>query len=266
MEELLNKYNKLNLKSIVNYERFNLISMSYHSTKIEGSTLSALETQVLLDNGLTPKGKDINDTYMVSDHFKALQYVIEKASTKEDISLELIQNINSLVMKNTGKLMKVALGTFNESDGVLRRWNVTAGINSKFPNYDKVEYLTNELVDILVSKMKGNLSTMQKLNLSFDAHYNLVAIHPFGDGNGRTSRLLMNYIQAYYGLPLAIVNSEDKQEYIQSIIDTTEKGNIQFFRDFMLGQYKKRLNEEISLYNQPSNINTKDKGGFHFLF
>ena len=62
--------------------------------------------------------------------------------------------------------------------------------------------------------MSKPLSLAEQLNLAFDAHFNLVGIHPYYDGNGRTSRLLMNYIQAYYGQPLAIVRSENKALYI----------------------------------------------------
>ncbi len=79
MESLILKYKSLGIADVLHYEKFNLIYISHHSTKIEGSTLTELETQILLDNGLTPKGKPVNDTLMVTDHFKALHFVIEKA-------------------------------------------------------------------------------------------------------------------------------------------------------------------------------------------
>lgn len=146
---------------------------------------------------------------------------------------------------------------------MFRKGNVTAGI-SYFPNYDKVERLTNELVLSINSRMNNDLSIDEKLNLSFDAHFNLVSIHPFYDGNGRTSRLIMNYIQAFYDLPLAIVNSEDKQEYIQALIDTREKENIEIFRNFMKNQYEQYLLNEIKKIED--SFSSKSNKGFSFLF
>jgi Fic family protein len=154
---------------------------------------------------------------MVTDHFKALHFIIGKARNKTLVSVELIKEINSYVMKSTGGIYNTILGEVDASKGMFRKGNVTAG-SSYFPNYDKVERLTNELVMSINKQINSDLSVDEKLNLSFDSHFDLVSIHPFYDGNGRTSRLLMNYIQAFYGLPLAIVNSEDKQEYIQALI------------------------------------------------
>ena len=247
MESLIIKYKSLGISDVLHYEKFNLISISHHSTKIEGSTLTELETQILLDDGLTPKGKPVNDTLMVTDHFKALHFIIGKARNKTLVSVELIKEINSYVMKSTGGIYNTILGEVDASKGMFRKGNVTAG-SSYFPNYDKVERLTNELVMSINKQINSDLSVDEKLNLSFDVHFNLVSIHPFYDGNGRTSRLLMNYIQAFYGLPLAIVNSEDKQEYIQALIDTREKEDIGIFRNFMKDQYETYLSHEIKKF------------------
>ncbi len=74
---------------------------------------------------------------------------------------------------------------------VFQKGNVCAG-SSYFPDFDKVEKLTKELILHLTSAMETGSTVPEQLNLSFDAHLNLVSIHPFYDGNGRTSRLLMN--------------------------------------------------------------------------
>ncbi|AWK06852.1 Fic family protein [Flavobacterium crocinum] len=263
MESLILKYKSLGITDVLHYEKFNLISISHHSTKIEGSTLTELETQILLDDGLTPKGKPLNDTLMVTDHFKALHFIIDMAKSKTPVSVELVKEINSYVMKSTGGVYNTILGEVDASKGMFRKGNVTAGV-SYFPNYDKVERLTNDLVKFISDKMKENLTIDEKLYLSFDAHFNLVSIHPFYDGNGRTSRLFMNYIQAFYDLPLAIVNSEDKQEYIQALIDTRKEDNIQIFRDFMKDQYEKYLSNEIKKFED--GFSSKTNRGFSFLF
>ena len=263
LSDLLLEYRKLRLEDVIDHERFSLISIDHHSTRIEGSTLTEVETQVLLTEGKTPKGKPLEDSLMVTDHHSALLFVIQCAGKKLPVSQDLIQEINSLVMRNTGKVYNTMLGAVESSKGAFRKGNVVAG-SSYFPNYDKVERLTSELATFLNESLGKLSSDEDKVNLAFDAHFNLVSVHPFYDGNGRTSRLLMNYILAYYDLPLAIVYSESKSEYIQALVDAREKQDIQIFRDFMYGEYEYLLKSEIEKYKE---MQKPSKGnGFSFLF
>ena len=98
------------------------------------------------------------------------------------------------------------------------------------------------------------------LNLSFDAQFDLLTIHPFYDGNGRTARLLMNYIQLVNDLPLSIVYKEDKAAYYQALVETREKEDIGIFRTFMAGQYKKYLEQEIEKHRTLQTSNRKGPG------
>jgi Fic family protein len=260
---LLAKYETLGIAGVNDHERFNLIAIDHHSTRIEGSTLTEIETQVLINEGRTPNGKPLQESLMVTDHHSALIYTIENARAKKGLTVSTLQTINAMVMRNTGKTYHTMLGNVDAATGAFRKGNVTAGI-SYFPNFDKVEILTKGLIKQLVESMNKKLSIIAQLDLSFDAHFNLVSIHPFYDGNGRTSRLLMNYIQAYYNLPLAIVQSENKAAYIQALVDTREQQNIQIFRHFMSAEYAALLNQEIRKFEEMKNP-AKGKG-FTFLF
>lgn len=97
------------------------------------------------------------------------------------------------------------------------------------------------------------------IKLSADIHYNFVNIHPFGDGNGRTSRLLMNYIQLYHNEPLIKIFTEDRAEYIDSLNVTEEKEDLNIFRDFICRQ-------QIKFYESELNKFRKIKSGFSLLF
>ncbi|SDD60423.1 Fic/DOC family protein [Mucilaginibacter pineti] len=261
--KLISKYNDLGIADVIDHERFNLIAIDHHSTRIEGSTLTEIETQVLINEGRTPNGKPLGESLMVTDHHAALLFTIENAKAKKSLTVGLLQQINAVVMKSTGKVYNTMLGTVDSSTGAFRKGNVTAGV-SYFPNFDKVEQLTKALIQKLNEAMSSQLTVDEQLKLSFDAHFNLVSIHPYYDGNGRTSRLLMNYIQAYYGLPLAIVQSENKAAYIQALVDTRQREDIQIFRDFMAGEYAYLLNKEINAFEQ---MKKPLKGpGFTFLF
>ena len=260
--ELLKEYQALNLSQNIDYDKFSYYSITHHSTCLEGSTLTEIETNLLLDEGLTPKGKPLEHSLMTTDHANALQFVIESAKQKKNIDVAFIQKINAKTMAKTGKTYQTAFGELNSVDGIFRKGNVVAG-NRYSPNFDKVEALTKKLSETINFKLKTTSQTIEQLYLAFDAHFDLVSIHPFYDGNGRTSRLLMNYILAYYNLPMAIVFKEDKAEYIQALEQTRNEETLVPFRDFMIEQYSKFLSQEINNFNKQS----KDKGkGFSFVF
>src|SRR5579863_74425 len=96
---LLSRYKALNLQDVLDHERFNEYAIVHHSSSIEGSTLTEVETRLLLEEDITPKGKPLTHSLMVKDHYTALRYILEAAVTKKAISVDFIQQINALVMK-----------------------------------------------------------------------------------------------------------------------------------------------------------------------
>jgi Fic family protein len=244
IEQIIDEYRKLKLHEIIDHDKFNQYAIVHHSTSIEGSTLTETETRLLLDEGLTPKGKPLEHSLMVKDHYTALQFTLESGSGKLPCSAEFIQKINALVMHSTGQLYNTALGQVDASKGEFRKGNVSAG-GHYFINYDKVENATKLLSKKIQETITSIVSLKEQLQLSFDAHFELVSIHPFYDGNGRTSRLIMNYIQEYFELPLAIVYKEDRNEYFTALQTARQKEDLAAFRDFMFSQYEKLLGQEI---------------------
>jgi fido (protein-threonine AMPylation protein) len=87
-----------------------------------------------------------------------------------------------------------------------------------------------------------------KNSLNYDLYNQITIIHPFGDGNGRTSRLLMNYIQLYHNQPLSIVFKDDKAEYIQVLRETRNTEDISSFHKFMIQQHIKFLQNQIDSF------------------
>ena len=250
IETLVKMYEELDLSRVIDYEKFNSYSIVHHSSSIEGSTLTEIDTQLLLDEGITPAGKPLEHSLMVKDHYDALEFVLSSFPSK--LTVSFIQQINARVMSETGQIYQTPLGIVDASKGEFRKGNVTAG-GSYFPNYDKVERLTQELADYLNEKM-CTISTLEdKLRLSFEAHFILVSIHPFYDGNGRTSRLLMNGIQHKLGLPLAIVFKEDKSQYFEALKQSRETESKEPFYDFMFAQYSKHLKQAIDAYKRGLN-------------
>jgi Fic family protein len=263
IDNILQQYRSLRLSEVIDYDKFNDFAITHHSTGIEGSTLTATETRLLLDEGLTPKGKPLIHSLMVRDHYEALRFVITSADHKKPISTELIQQINAHVMRQTGTQYHTVLGTVDSSKGAFRKGNVSAG-GSYFPSYQKVEDLTKELVTAINKKLEDSPTVQQQLELSFAAHFNLVSIHPFYDGNGRTSRLLMNYLQLYYGLPMAIVFKEDKGDYFNALTSSRKEESLSPFYVFMWQQYHKFLQQQIQEYETVTK--KMGMGGKNLLF
>ena len=93
--------------------------------------------------------------------------------------------------------------------------------------------------------------TMQQLyNMSFDTHFNLVTIHPWADGNGRTARLMMNWLQFEYGLIPSRIFAEDKEDYIKALVETRESEDLQIFREFMTQTMISHLAKDIKSYTE----------------
>ncbi|MFV0268698.1 MAG: Fic family protein, partial [Draconibacterium sp.] len=100
-----------------------------------------------------------------------------------------------------------------------------------------------------------NKSDYQALITSFDAHANLILVHPWMDGNKRTSRLLMSYIQHRVKLPLSKVFKEDSKEYWAALKQTKDTNELKHIRIFMLKQHEKTIRTEIADYKRSENRN-----------
>ena len=255
---LITEYQSLNLDQVIDYDKFNLYKITNHSIVIEGSTLTEIETQLLLDENLTPKGKPLEHSLMAKDHHKALLFVLDLAKNKKEVSVSTIQKINALVMANTGTIYNTPLAQVDATQGDLRKMNVFVG-SRYFPNYDKVPGLIDDFCSKLNELILDADTLIKQLELSFWAHFNFVSIHPFVDGNGRTARLLMNYIQHYFNLPLSIVFKEDKAEYFEALEQSRKSEDLSHFISFMFDQYHSFLTQEVEKYkNRPK--------GFSFVF
>jgi Fic family protein len=261
IESLVKEYNDLRLIDLIDYQKFYLYSIISHSTAIEGSTLTEAETQILFDEGLTAKGKPLLHHLMNEDLKNAYNFAFGEALKKSPISPEFLNSLSSLVMKSTGSIYNGISGQWDSSKGDYRLHGVTAGFGGKsYVNFKKVPEFVQQLCDELNARIL-KVSTLQEIyTLSFDAHLNLATIHPWGDGNGRISRLIMNYIQFYHQQIPSKIFREDKAEYILSLRTTQDSDNPEAFRSFMQVQVVKMLKEEIS------NFKLAQKKGFSFMF
>ena len=251
LEKLFTQYRKLGIDNQIDYDKFYLYSLITHSTAIEGSTITELENQIMFDHGISLKGKSIEEQSMNLDLKVAYEKAIEFAKHHKPFSIEMLIMLSALVMKNTGKEYKTVLGDFSSARGELRLLNVTAGVGGRsYMNYSKVPAKLAEFCEQLnASRAKASQMSIDELySLTFDAHYQLVTIHPWADGNGRMARLVMNMLQFEFGLIPTKILSKDKEEYIKALVATREDEDLNIFRTFMTTMMEQNLLNETTMY------------------
>ena len=255
LETLITEYKRA-MQGQVNLEKLTYYAITYHSTAIEGSTLTEGQVYNLLDLDIPAKNKPFTEQQMVIDHQKALIFTLNKAKEKIAITESLIQQIGALVVKNTGSIYNTALGTFDSTKGEYRLLNVFAGAR-RFPDSNKVPALMKTFVSEINAKIPTAKTFNQKCELAFELHYRFVSIHPFADGNGRTSRLLMNYILALFDLPIFYVFKSNRISYITALERARETDNSAVFYNFMYRQYQKFIEKELKNDFKKSNKTNK---------
>lgn len=197
------------LKESINLE------WTYNSNGIEGNTLTLRETQVVLE-GITVGGKSIKEHLEAINHEQAILFLDELVKDNEPITEWNIKNIHQLILKEID----------NENAGKYRGENVTIkGATHIPPDYIKVPELMEKL--ILNYETWNNYHPIIRAAL---LHGELVKIHPFIDGNGRTSRLLMNLELMNSGYNPVIIKKEDRLKYYEALDKAHTTGN---YTDFV---------------------------------
>ncbi|MCM1349536.1 MAG: Fic family protein [Firmicutes bacterium] len=251
LEKLVGRYRQLGIDHQLDYDKFYLYSIITHSTAIEGSTITELENQIMFDNGIALKGKSLVEQNMNLDLKAAYERALVFAREQADVTIDRLKELSALTMKNTGSEYHTALGDFSSANGDLRLVNVTAGVGGRsYMAFNKVPQKLKEFCDTLnaLRRKRGSMSMQELYELSFDAHYNLVTIHPWADGNGRMARLLMNWLQFEFGLIPSRIFSDDKEDYIKALVATRQSEDMNIFRQFMTDTMIAHLNRDISSY------------------
>ena len=259
---LLQRYHELGIADQIDFEKFYLYSIIVHSTASEGSTVTEVEAQLLFDEGITSSKRTMMEQQMNLDLKVAYEYGREWIRKHKPITVDWLVLLASKVMAHTGSEYHSMGGDFNAAKGELRKLNVTAGLGGKsYMAYQKVPAKLEAFCKELNKRRKAvdRNDVAAVYDLSFWAHYELVTIHPWADGNGRTCRLLMNLLQWEFGVLPTKVLKEDKAEYIQALIDTRESEDIDLFLNCMAGLHCKHLKADIDQYLKSTTGKMADK-------
>ncbi|MBC5838090.1 Fic family protein [Flavobacterium muglaense] len=204
------------------------IEWTYNSNSIEGNTMSLRETQMVLQEGITIKGKSLREHFETHNHDKAIDYLFSIINDEYVLRSIDILSLHGLVLRSIEE----------DFAGRLRNGGVRiSGANFVPPNATKISILLDELIDFI----NTNPLNLNDIELATVFHHKLVWIHPFFDGNGRTVRLAMNLLLMRAGFPPAIILKNDRKKYYEAL-NQANGGNYQKLTLLMCQAIERTLN------------------------
>lgn len=208
------------------------IEWTYNSNSIEGNTMSLRETQMVLQEGITVKGKSLREHFETHNHDKAIDYLYSIINEEYTLRSIDILSLHGLVLRSIEE----------DFAGRIRNGGVRiTGANFTPPNANKVPDLLDELIDFI----NTNPLNLNDIELATIFHHKLVWIHPFFDGNGRTVRLSMNLLLMRCGFPPAIILKNDRKKYYEAL-NQANNGNYQKLTLLMCQSLERTLNIYIN--------------------
>lgn len=227
--KLLNSFRPLPVSAVQKLKQQFEIEMTYNSNAIEGNSLTLKETYLVINEGLTIKGKPLKDHLEAKNHQEALEYLYDlvEKDKKNTFSENLIRSLNQIVQQNIDKEWA---GRYRNSRVII------GGADHKPPEALEIPKLMRNLIDWV----GDNKKKMHPVELASILHHKLVFIHPFFDGNGRTSRLTMNIILMQSGFPLVIVLKNDRKRYYQTL-SLADRGEYSDFVNFIARAVERTL-------------------------
>jgi len=184
-------------------EHYYDVEITYTTNAIEGNTLSPVETTLVIEQGITIRGKPLKDHLEALDHYDSIRHIRELGRETTPLTDRGIRNLHRLVMQRSRPDIA---GRYAD----MARYTRTEAGRYQYPSPAEIPELMSDFAQWLSRAPHGP-------ETAFTAHRRLVDIHPFNDGNGRTARLLMNLILIRGGYPPIAVRPEDRLAYIRAV-------------------------------------------------
>jgi Fic family protein len=207
------------------------VELTYTSNAIEGNTLTRLETAIVLEKGVTVAGKPLKDHLEAIGHRDALGYVHALAATDAPIREGDIREIHRLVLARADP---------EEAGRYSRHQRAIAGSRLMLPSPAEIPALMGDLAAWL-TEAPATCET------GFEAHYRLVTIHPFSDGNGRAARLVMNLLLLRTGFPPVVIGPEERVAYLDALHARQLRADAAPWHSFMAARLDASLAHHLAM-------------------
>jgi Fic family protein len=215
-----------------NLEHVHDLQLTYTSNAIEGNTLDAAETTLVIEKGITIGGKPLKDHLEAIDHHEAIGYVRDLARQATPLTEADVRTLHSLIVKRSAPDIA---GRYADRG----RYVLTDAGRHSFPSPAEVPALMGDFA----AWLRGVPATPET---AFVAHRRLVDIHPFDDGNGRTARLLMNLVLIRGGYPPVAVRPADRPAYIRALQEAQAGRGADAFNRLLFERLDATLSEYIA--------------------
>lgn len=226
--------------TLFTFEQAFEIEYTHNSTAIEGNTLSLIETKVLLEDGISIGGKNLREIYEAVNHRKAYRYVKDCIGKGMPLDEKILKEIHAMLMEN------IMVG------GVYRDVQVYISGARHMPPPPSLMY---QQVKNFYADLQWKGKELNQIEMAAWIHAEFVKIHPFQDGNGRTSRLIMNYQLMSEGFPAISVAKEDRLEYFKVLDVYAVEGNLQPFADLVAGLVDRQMEKYIEIFGSQQGVN-----------
>ena len=215
------------------------LEYTFESNRIEGNTMTLRETDLVINEGLTISGKSMREHLEVINHQEAIAYIKDLMQKNTPINEREVLSIHNLILR----------GIHPEDAGRYRKVQVMIQGSSHMPPQPFL--VTKEMEDFFIW-FETNKNSLHPILLAAEMHERLVTIHPFIDGNGRTSRLVMNLILLQHGYIIANIKGdyESRMQYYQALETAQTKNNKEDFLLFIAQMEKESLERYLSIIDQ----------------
>lgn len=218
--------------TISSYEKAFEIEYTHHSTAIEGNTLTLMETKLVLEDKISVGGKNLREIYEQVNHQKAFRYVKDCIAKQIPLDEAVVKEIHAMLMEN------IIIG------GVYRNVDVyISGAQHTPPSHNEMYRQVQDFYADLTWKGQQ----LNDIELAAWTHAEFVRIHPFADGNGRTSRLLMNYQLMSKGFAPISIAKENRLAYFETLEEYALNKNLQPFADMIAELEEQQLDRYIAM-------------------
>ncbi|MCD8180970.1 MAG: Fic family protein [Firmicutes bacterium] len=223
---------KISALTLSSYEKDFELTFTHNSTAIEGNTLTLMETKVVLEDGVSIGGKELREIYEVINHKKAYAYVKKCVNESKPLNENIVKDLHAVLMEN------IIIG------GIYRKEEVRISGAGFTPPAGNEMYLQ---IKNFYEELKAKENELNPIELAAWTHAEFVRIHPYIDGNGRTSRLIMNYQLLIHGyLPISVAK-ESRLDYYNALEQYAVNGDLTPFADFVAGLEEEQLDTYVRL-------------------
>ena len=215
------------------------LEYTFESNRIEGNTMTLRETDLVINEGLTISGKSMREHLEAINHQEAIAFIKDLMQKNTPLHEREVLSIHNLIVR----------GIHPEDAGKYRKVQVMIKGSTYMPPQPYM--VAKEMEDFFIW-YETNKNKTHPIVLAAEIHERLVTIHPFTDGNGRTSRLVMNLILLQNGYIIANIKGdyESRMQYYQSLETAQTKNNKEDFILFIAQMEKESLERYISIIGQ----------------